>query len=389
MFEIDPQAFNVHFTPDIIGVYEPVMAVMFLNVDDDEFDEWSKDPYLPSQMTMTEVFGHEAYHCFQSYTTGYCYSICERLASAVVELTDLSWPRLLGDFGPLYASIIVGATTSVLRPLMSSRARTTLTYAHELRKHTRWVSYLNKLASTNGETSIWGALNPGIHAARESVLKRMHTRGPDRLSVADIIEGSAFLYGRQMAGHEGSFAEDFLDPSFEPTGSYQNLITVSLDAHPTCSVKGILGAAAIALRYEHPEMGYVEVLELFAQAELGHEMDLAREVVASLPTLPDAGAVLGTASEYHSRNKTKYSVYLPQFERLATEWTIDELDILMGQDGIEHIPTGQLGFSLTTRQGPRGDGDKAAGAVAISALYLPQGPSIARLRRELQTGLPD
>src|SRR5437016_153086 len=79
-FTIDAHDAIPYHSPQVLGFFEPVMAVMFLNVDDEQFDRWRSA--MDSDPQLSETFWHEAYHCFQSFATGYCYARCVRLAHA-------------------------------------------------------------------------------------------------------------------------------------------------------------------------------------------------------------------------------------------------------------------------------------------------------------------
>src|SRR6516165_7026736 len=57
-----------------MGLFEPVSAIMYLNIEDAEFEAWQEDMYDPRFEGLSSLFRHETYHAFQTWTTGYQYA---------------------------------------------------------------------------------------------------------------------------------------------------------------------------------------------------------------------------------------------------------------------------------------------------------------------------
>jgi hypothetical protein len=372
----DVRDYTLHHSPYVLGLFEPVSGVMFLNVDDDRFSAWARDPGGPDSH-LAEVFWHEAYHCFQVYATGYCYAHCLRLATVFGERFGKLTPAAARLFGPLVASVVSERAFDAAGRVLTTRARAMLSEARRLRSNTRYIERLTERAERYGETSIWGAVYPGLYAALAAAGEALAVHGPDGISARDVIECSAFLYGRDSTFGAG---DRVIDATLDPEGPYQRLVHAASERCPGSTPVQIRAASALALRYERPGAAVLPLLE-----RLGDARALARD----LPSLPDAGAVLGTAAEVRTRTRHSYSMYDEQFERLAA-WDVDELDLLTDPAALTSIPAGQLGFTLVTRGGPRGPKHHSRGysAVMIGTAMLPAGPSVAKLRRDLGRALP-
>jgi hypothetical protein len=386
-FTIDAHDALPYHLPQVLGFFEPVTAVMFLNVDDEQFDRWRRA--IDSEPQLNETFWHEAYHCFQSFATGYCYARCVRLS------------RAFGDSVRIAAYMSVAWRVGVAAALdsffslvswpLSRPAREMLAHARRLRANAAYVEWVTRRARQHDQPSIWGAIHPALHASLRAADLPFRERGPAGISAQDIVEGSAFLYGREVRSTHDRPSTPQVDPTLDESGPYQRLISASLAQNPQCTNRGIRVAAALALRYEVPGEAYLPLLERVCKAAPTDEAEAARDIAVALPQLPGAGAILGAARQYQARYPTGYRIYdepLAQLEQQA--WGIDELDLLAGPQALDAIPPGQLGFTVTTRTTIRrsNQANKGPASVLIASMLLPTGPSVAKLRREFRMGLP-
>src|SRR6188474_2088079 len=96
MFEIDTGTFTWRHSPDLLGIFEPVSRVMFLNATDEEFESMRAD-YTSSSATedLWEAFWHETYHCFQVFSCGYMYLEREQLIEALGKNSFTEWRSAL------------------------------------------------------------------------------------------------------------------------------------------------------------------------------------------------------------------------------------------------------------------------------------------------------
>ena len=384
-FNLDVRDFNVEHSAQVLGLFEPINAVMFLNVSDADFDTWRSGSTPDDELT--ETFCHEAYHCFQVFSTGFCFAHCLRLAEVFrrASFSPAIGRLVLARVSALVSDRVGGIAGAVLSPT----ARVMLAEARRLRAMARHAELITQQAQRSSQASIWGSLNPQLHASMNEVGETLRVRSGDGVSAEDVIEGAAFLYGRDAVAMTSGAVAELVDLEKQTAGPYQRLIAASLHAKPDCSSRGVRAASALALRYEQPGAAFVPLLCAITEATHdGDEKNAARTIAHALPSLPAAGAVLGTAAQYRANVRTQYSVYDRQLKRLDA-WTIDELDLLVGVDALSAIPAGELGFTLVTRGGPRGPKDPESGysAVQLAALVLPNGPSVAALRHDLRQAI--
>lgn len=85
VFDIDTADIPLSVPDDILGLFEPVSAIMYLNIEDAEFEAWRGDMYDPLFDGLSSLFRHETYHAFQTWTTGYQYARTLRMWEAFSE----------------------------------------------------------------------------------------------------------------------------------------------------------------------------------------------------------------------------------------------------------------------------------------------------------------
>ena len=392
-FAIDTGDFSVRHDPQLLGLFEPVSAIMFLNIDDLTFEQWREALGEENQadgthQQLTEVFLHEAYHCFQTYTTGYLYEQFSRLAGVWAEHQFSLAPWLVA--APLIGRHLLNKTVDALTLWMTPDARRMLSEVRRYQLALRHYTRLHRRAVKYKQGAISGALMPELYTAIDRVRAPSLVRGADGLSAKDVIEGAAFVYGRE-ATYPADYEERLHDSGLDPDGPYQRLLKVTTEQCPGRPPSLIRAAAALALRYEHPGAAYRPLLARLAAGGTGDEVHAARSLSREMPDIPNAGRLVGTASDAHTRLDHKFpNLYRPQLDQLTNGvWGIDGLDLLIDTQAINSIPTGELGFAIVTRDGRRGFGslDTMGVRLVISTTMLPTGPSVAQLRRDLLSAI--
>jgi hypothetical protein len=384
MFSIDATDYTVVHEPDVLGLMEPVSGVLFLNVSDERFDALRRSADTPevTDPRLTEVFWHEAHHCFQTYTTGYLYEQCLRVVEVLGKEYKPFGRHSLPVLLPQLMDSLLGAVSRVATFPLSQTARDMLADARSVRIRSRHIERLSRRSAEEGQPSMIGATNPGLHPAIDAVKAPSLVRGDDGLSAHDVMEGAAFVYGRTIV----SAHAELVDPGLDPDGPYQRLVMASMAEVGPCPPMRMLAASALALRYEHPGDAFLPVLRALSVSQDAHEIARARRLAEEHPAIPGAGRYLGTALEVHRRTRSKNRVYEEQMESLGDgRWGIDGLELLADVEAISYVPRGKLGFTVVTRGGrPRGPNPAS---VVIAWILLPNGPSVAALRRGLRQAI--
>ena len=388
--------YKVALDREVTGLFEPAFGVLFINVDDARFDEWraSEDP-IRHDSELAEIFFHEIYHCLQTYATGYCYAYCQRLVDIYLRHVSRGKVRRLALMREKLAAIYVDPFARMVEFVRSpySWAAGTRSHRRHLAAQRRYVERLGQRGEQHAERSVAGALYPGLHEELRGVRSAAAVRGESGLSAIDVIEGSAFVYGREWVRSVTDARPDLDDRSLDPDGPYRRLVDAANGILDEWASEPVLAAAAIALRYERPGDAFVPVLERISGDEFHTYQAQVATVSDQTPALDPlgirgAGAYLGTAAQYHARIGSRNKTYTRQFERLGSgSWGIDELDLLTHKEAFERaVPADEMGFTtLVTRGGhTRGHDPRAGGSLVHAAYLLPDGPQIDRLRRELR-----
>jgi hypothetical protein len=385
-YVINTADLRVHHDPEVVGVFEPVSAIVFLNVDDARFEAWrGTDPEQRPRWAaqLTEAFLHEAYHCFQTYATGFMYDQFSQLWR--IYMGQYTLRRVLAIVAPRLLRDVAVQAAPLLDAWMTAEARLRLRQARVLRAELRSYERVHRRSRRHGQRSLAGAVMPTLFPSVERVQAPGYVRGPHGLSARDVVEGAAFSFGKDAA-RAAAREEPLPDAQagFDAEGPYVRLREVTEADCPGASPALLRAASALALRYERPGEAYRPMLARLAGAAPGEEVAAARAAAANLPSLPAAGTLLGTAADIWRRLGTR-SLYEEPLRSISGDgWPIDELDLLIDVDAMESIPPGELGFGIVTLDGPRGFKDETMGVrMIIGASMLPNGPSVAGLRRKL------
>jgi tetratricopeptide (TPR) repeat protein len=383
-------SFTVRFSPALNGIFEPVSAVMFLNAENASFQAMiiasSKGNERAQVDTdLLETFWHEAYHCFQTYCTGYLFWQRAQLQETWTDI-ETSPER------QKHIAKVKEESAGIDRRIKkNSRMPRDMQIAFE-KNYTNLFSYerlqyLQDRSSGFGQPSVAGAAMPELYSSLETVRAPSKIRGSDGVSAQDVIEASAFIYGKEIAFGRQGLESRIHDDTLEADGPYQRAIAVADQVCPHHPPEIIRAASALALRYEHPGEAYVPLLRRLSAESPGDEASTARRLSHSLPAIPAAGRYMGTACDVQRDAKLPGTFYEDQLTALRNStWGIDEIDLLVNANGINGIPSGQLGFALALKDQLIGGGDPG---VLKARLYfgtrlLPTGPSVVELRREFE-----
>jgi hypothetical protein len=378
---IDTQDLRIKLAPSLSGIFEPVSGVMFLNVTDAEFEAMRKDPQDP----LVEVFTHEMYHCFQAYTCGYQFERVCLLRD--VFLAEYS-PRKLFPFVVQYFSQYISSKLNALLAACLPRILGNyLRMRHFMKTQFRERERLARLAKEN-QPSMVGARFPNLHRRLSELKRETMLPGQQGLSANDLIEAAAAIYARLSVQSVDMDAAQLLEDLNGMSETYSRALSLTIDLCGKRATKVLLPATALALRYQHPENAYIELATRIAQAADGAELEAAKKLAADLPSIKEAGRVVGTAVDAGKRMRRPTKMYLEQMDALRSgTWGIDELDLLSKPDAINSIPPGSLGFGLVTRSGnPRGFKD-GAGTLVIAATMLRGGPSLHQVQGDVDQSI--
>jgi hypothetical protein len=375
MFEflaIDIKNLQIKLPPAVRAVFEPVGAIMVLNVTDAEFEAMRQDSSDP----LSEVFAHEMYHCFQVYTSGYQFQRVGLLCGAF--FTEYADKQRFGDvLGQLFGHFL-GKLFMKVTSWLPARYRFLLQARYVAELQLRDQAELQELA-TRGQPSMIGADFPGLYRKLSELKQETLQAGEDGLSPNDLLEGSAAVYARFSCQTAPSSITQLLDYLDGLTETYSRALKKTADICGERAKNIILPAAALALRYERPENAYCEIVRRIAASTPGKELASAKKLGTEMPRIEKAGGVLGTARQFCAKTHSRNRVYAEQIHALESgSWGIDELDLLTSPSAIGAIPPGSLGFGIRTLESVRGPHD----GLVIATIMLRGGPSIYHLQTE-------
>jgi hypothetical protein len=380
---IDTQDLRIKLAPSLSGIFEPVSGVMFLNVTDAEFEAMRKtqDPHDP----LLEVFTHEMYHCFQAYTCGYQFErVCLLRDVFVAEYS----PRKLFPVAALrFSQYVSGKLNALVAACLPRIFGNYLRMRHFMKTQLKERKRLAQLAKEN-QPSMIGARFPNLHRKLSELKRETMLPGQQGLSVNDLIESAAAVYARLSVQSVDMDAKQLLEDLSGMSETYTRVLRITVDLCGQRATRILLPATALALRYQHPENAYIELATRIEHSDPGAELETAKKMAADLPSIKEAGRVVGTAVDAAKRMRRPTKMYLDQMDALRSgTWGIDELDLLSKPDAINSIPPGSLGFGLVTRSGnPRGFKD-GAGTLVIASTILRGGPSLNQVQGDVDQSI--
>lgn len=373
----------VRHTPDVLGVFEPLSELIFVNITNEQLSAGlDPDPTDAASLQVCELVHHEIYHYYQTFCTGFLYRQFLRLTAAWRATVTSADGR--GIIAPRIRSELGRRVRAAGRFWMPRTDRAWFGLLDSLLAQERHVENMERLAAKRRERNLAGILFPGLHQAIETVRAPATTRGPSGLSAEEVYEGSAFIFGKLAA--YGTDLEMHLDQgAYTADGPYGRLLRFSRDRMGDRATPSlVLLSAAVALRHEDPGETFGTVLAEIARALPESEPERARAVAGERAKRRLDG-YLGTAWDVHSRDRGfRVRVYEEQIRAVHTgAWGLDELNLLSEPNALDNIPPGDLGFAIVTRDGQAGNSRDFGVRILIGTDMLPTGPTVASLRRGL------
>jgi hypothetical protein len=135
---------------------------------------------------------------------------------------------------------------------LSARTAERHTRDRSVRTQRQSVESLSRRGQEHGERSVAGAIYPGLHAELRAIRAAAGERGSDGLSAIDVVEGSAFIYGRERVRPSADVMGDLRVAAVDPDGPYWRLIDAASRVLGEWNSEAVLAASALALRYERP-----------------------------------------------------------------------------------------------------------------------------------------
>ena len=387
---IDVRTLHVRQTAATLGQMEPVTGIMFLNVDDADFnsmfDTFSDEVQPESTMQLLETFWHEAYHCFQTYTTGYLYDRTARIAAMYFRerLSDYTmWLDVRLMWRALASSWLYAASGVLLTVPMRGRVwrKNLAMWLEDGRQAHRYRLLAER--SPVGTSTVVDGIMPKLRRKLRDVVAESNVRGADGLSATDLVEGSAVLYAKELVRGETPTTNGTTEAAYEGDSEYSQMIGVSKERFGNLPPPTLRAAAALALRYESPGDAYLPLLGKLASGPVERVVPAARALGHDMPALSKAGELLGTANELRKKRSMDWQNYVTQLDALDRGvWNIDELDLLVEAQAVGSIPLGQLGFAIVTRNGHWGFTSKAHLAwIVLATELLPDTETLVQLGR--------
>lgn len=390
---IETRDLVVRLPPGTVGLFEPVSAIMFLNVADSEFERMH-DELDRAPGSLLEVFLHEAFHCFQTYSSGYqfkqLYDLVGALGAAARPFASLLSLDMAKTLGASMLDRIYPCAPWKVQAWLSGLTRSWYRAGR--------LAHLEQLRAKAHAKTLARLFFPKISERVQRVHQRSAQHGRDGLSALDVVEGSAALYARKSCTQQTPSALAFLHELEGSAPTHAALLRTAHAAHGETCMPLLLPAAALALRYERPGDAIMPLLQRLRDAVRDDVLAAARRIASELPDV-DAGERLGTASDYAARLTERARLrplarvpprtFDVQMRALRQgSWNIDELALLSDVNASSSIPVGSLGFRIVTKDGKRGFSDGFA-PLLNGVLMLGGGLTVSeQLRRLTEDDVP-
>jgi len=385
MFEdlvIDTKNLQVRLALAALARFEPLSGIMVLNIVDRDFDAMVDAVRNDEEHYLLEVFNHEMYHCFQTYCTGYIFHRACLMRDVLGTHFGGQWTRVF--LGRYLKRKLITWSTIWLPPRYRDRIRT----KHALSAASDEYMELTVLSGTNKQSRKIGAYFPDLYRKLADLKKETLRPGKQGLSAIDVIESGATVYANIASqGVRCPNTTQLLERLSGLDETYTRALRLTYDLCGERALSVLLPATALSLRYENPGNAYVSMVQRIAVAAEGKEVAEAKELAKALPSIEDAGRLLGTAVEARAKIRRPTSIYEQQMQALKTQsWGIDELDLLSDPQAISSIPYGLLGFGILTQDSNRGlEGER--GRLVIADIMLRGGPAVSSELREIRESL--
>ncbi len=323
---VDPLPLLKRLPFDQTGQFEPVSGMMLVNITSAEFAEIC-DRYQAGQHTAADVdimrtINHEVYHFAQTVASGYMYQRQHRM---FLMIRDAKLPP---------------EPEAGVPPLLSEMTR---------------LSALRERAAP-GDHSLAGAILPELFVHERQLAEIESEPNAAGLSIKALVEGSAVVHAELLMGDlAGARARVEAQLVIVPP-VYRILFDLTVSRYGDRALELILPATALALRYTRPHDAYFELLAAIAGDPAGDPIARGRALGNDLPTIAEAGPILGTAIDVHEPT-AMYSVYAGLLRDLADgKWQVDSYELLADPEAMQRMPGFPLG--LATRDGLLGSIDR-------------------------------
>ncbi len=339
---IDLHDLLVSLDPDIQGKLEPLSGLLMLNVGQAEymegFQRFAANASTENDRDLIGTINHETYHGLQAAASGYCFHRQSRqfaVLNAVEPIPELPFPPAI------QASLDTLRSEAGDDPQLQARADR----AEAIVRSEQAIQYFDSVAMP-GDNSIFGALHPAFFRFQTALVEQEALTNPDGLSIAAVLEGSAVAFAHRVM-RPGTGAEQAMLAEFATLPPlYRQLYDVTLAHAPTRAFELLLPATALALSYTQPHNAYLPLLQALAASQPGEALASGQAMAGSLPDIPSAGAILGTALELR-RADNSYRIYDNFLQALgAPRWPFDAYGLLADPANMNVIDT--FPFSILT-----------------------------------------
>jgi hypothetical protein len=350
---IDPKKLIKRLEPHQLGLFEPLSGLMLLNVSDaryqEAFQRWAANASTAEDVALIRTINHEMYHFAQVAASGYVFAQQRRAFEVFCSVEPL--PDATAD--PEARQLLAGLREAAgANPELKARAERLIAVLAG-----RQTFALMEERAAPGDNSIFGALNPGFFKHLDALAEREGATHACGLSIRGVLEGSAVIHTNLLmhpVGDAGAQTEAEL--AMLPA-VYSELYAYTRARVGGRTLELLLPTVAVALRYAEPQAAYSHLLGLVADSPPGGALERGRAIAAEPPALPEAGPVLGTASEVR-RQHTGYAPYDPILKKLESgEGGVDSYSFLADPAAMHRVQTFPVG--IITQDGYWGPLDKA------------------------------
>lgn len=362
---IDPRVFIKQLAPEQLGVFEPLSGMTLLNLDDAAFralgERFVAQTLTDADTAVIRTINHETYHFAQATASGYVFHRQARAFEVLNASEPVPEPPLDPDLAPLLAAARVEAEGD---PALERR----LARLEAMLAGHQQIALMDARAGA-ADHSMAGAMLPAFFEHLNAVGEAEHTPGPDGLSVAGLLEGSAVLHTHLLMHPQDAHLHVNAELQTLPP-VYHELVALTAAAVGQRTLELALPATALALRYMAPHVAYKPLLAQLALTPMGEGLAHGRALAAALPEIDGAGPVLGTALELRALHDG-YRIYDPFLDRLRTaEWGVNSYDLLADPSAMHRI--GGFPMGVVTADGYHGPlpAPEMAARMAIMGLVL-------------------
>ena len=362
---IDPRVFIKQLAPDQLGVFEPLSGMTLLNLDDAEFramgERFVAQTLTDADIALIGTINHETYHFAQATASGYVFHRQARAFQVFNASEPMPEPPLDPEITQQLAAARAEADGNPELQRRLARMEAMLAGHNQIA--------MMEARAEAGDHSIAGALLPEFFDHLEALGEAERAPGPDGLSIAGLLEGSAVLHTHLLMHPDD--AHIYVNAELQNLPPvYHELVALTAAEVGERTLELALPATALALRYMAPHIAYKPLLQQLAQSPLGEGLARGRALSVALPEIDGAGPILGTALDLRAMHDG-YRVYDPFFDKLRTgEWGVDSYDFLADPASMHKI--GSFPMGVITADGYHGalPAPDMAARMAIMGLVL-------------------